>query len=104
LISQGDADISGVLFNVHKIVGGVPDHFCLAKTPSIAIWGKLFFFGGVRWGGVMWSGSCSAPPALSHAAAHDVIIEFKQKNPRRSGFPGDNKYATYIETVRPSRV
>ena len=52
-ISQFSATRSGITGS-QEVAGGVSGHFCLVKTPSIAIWGKICFLGGggVKWGGV----------------------------------------------------
>ena len=43
-----------------EVAGGVSAHFCLVKTPLIAIWAKNIFWGGVGWGGVASFGIAGA--------------------------------------------
>ena len=50
-ISQFSATRSGGTGS-QKVAGGVSGHFCLVKTPSIAIWGNIFLFRG-GWGALL---------------------------------------------------
>ena len=51
-----------------KVAHHFPVHFCLVKTPSIAICGKIFiylFLGWGGWGGVGWGGAEAMVEAVS---------------------------------------
>ena len=69
-ISQLSATRSGGTGS-QKVAGGVSAHFCLVKTPSIAIWVKIFVLGGALSSQVQfWTGRCPTTlwlPALTRS-------------------------------------